>query len=63
MGWFGYLTLFLYPVYFLYETYKVEVKLGDNTYACDENSPWTMNSCDNISTASVAYTDYQKHQI
>ena len=24
MGWFGYLILFLYPVYFLYEMYKVE---------------------------------------
>ena len=25
MGWFGYLTLFLYYVYFLYQMYKVEV--------------------------------------
>ena len=24
LGWLGYLILFLYPVYFLYEMYKVE---------------------------------------
>ena len=30
MGWFGHLTLFLYPVYPSYEMCKVEVKLSYN---------------------------------
>ena len=32
MGWFGYLTLFLYYVYFLYQMYKVEESIRQNTH-------------------------------
>ena len=31
MGWFGYLTLFLFPVYTSYEMCKVEVQLSVDT--------------------------------
>ena len=33
MGWFGYLTLFLYYVYFLYQMYKVEGKCRSTPFA------------------------------